>query len=729
MREGARLPFLGALPRPFHIRRGRLEPALEQAAATECLKLIEQGVLEVTTSRPRCVSPLFMVPKPGNKWRLIVDMRVLNLSINAQPFVPETLRSIDVRPGDHLCSVDLKDGFYAIPVARVHQTYLGTEALFPEPTSVTTPSGSVVRVHGWTWMQFAALPMGMSASPFFFQRAIRAVVAALRLQGVRIFPYVDDLLIAGYTASEARQSLSLVLQRLVGLGLHINLSKSDLRPRTGAAGDPVRHLGFLWLTETTSGEVILQLPGDKRCSILRQVRRTLQQASGPLHRFLVHQITGLIIATTNAIVPARALLQSTFACLREHDPQSAFITLSADARRDLSALMMVLAHSTGKALLQPPPTVTVTTDASKLGYGAFLGSGLRADQQLSGEWGVCGQRLSSNRRELLAVLIAVTHFRDSLVKQTIRIRTDNLVTAAYINGQGGRCPELNVVAQLLLKLTWSMQSTIFAEYLPGELNTVADALSRNKPVVQLPNYLEWRTNPVTFHLLDRLHGPFTIDRFATATNALLPRFAARLPGHGAVSGDGLTAPWTNENSYIAAPFRLIPAILHRLQRESRNELATIIAPIWPNRPWFRTLLDMTRAMPTMLEDSSMHVHHDFDDRPAEPLKNASWRLAVFPVWGGAPDPARGRLWLQRLYPSRASAAAHSASLPSARGASSRSGTTPSLTTTHPTTCGSDSSNVCVRTAPDQSRPSASSAQASASSTPWRTKRTRSADPD
>ena len=56
------------------------------------------------------------------------------------------------------------------------------------------------------------------------------VCAYLRLQGIRVFPYLDDWLLVATSQDEASRNTRLTLDLLGDLGLCINREKSQLEP-------------------------------------------------------------------------------------------------------------------------------------------------------------------------------------------------------------------------------------------------------------------------------------------------------------------------------------------------------------------------------------------------------------------------------------------------------------------------------------------------------------------
>ena len=114
--------------------------------------------------------------------------------------------------------------------------------------------------------------------------------------------------------------------------------------------------------------------------------------------------------------------------------------------------------------------MTVTTDASKTGWGAVC-----CGRPARGTWGTASRRLHINVLELLAVFCALKEFLPLFGGEHLLVRTDNTTVVAYINRQGGtRSPDLFRLAYKLL--TWASRHflSIRAAHLPGVRNTGAD---------------------------------------------------------------------------------------------------------------------------------------------------------------------------------------------------------------------------------------------------------------
>ena len=157
---------------------------------------------------------LFLVPKPNNEWRPILDLSKLNLSLKAKKFTmetPETIRT-SLQQVEWVTSIDFKDAYFHIPIQEQSRKYLR------------------FHVQGQTY-QFKALPFGLSTAPLEFTVIAKEVKLMATHKGIRIHQYLDNWLVrvtSHQTCLQHTQKLVEICQRL---GWLVNLNKSELDPQ------------------------------------------------------------------------------------------------------------------------------------------------------------------------------------------------------------------------------------------------------------------------------------------------------------------------------------------------------------------------------------------------------------------------------------------------------------------------------------------------------------------
>ena len=94
-------------------------------------------------------------------------------------------------------------------------------------------------------------------------------------------------------------------------------------------------------------------------------------------------------------------------------------------------------------------------------------------------------KLHINYLELKAVFLALREFKQLVANKIVLVATDNTTVVCYINKEGGM--RLGPLCALLWRiLTWCTvkQVTLKARHIPGQLNVVADKLSRLGQIIQ-----------------------------------------------------------------------------------------------------------------------------------------------------------------------------------------------------------------------------------------------------
>ena len=258
------------------------------------------------------------------------------------------------------------------------------------------------------------------------------------------------------------------------------------------------------------------------------------------------------------------------------------------------------------------------TDASNEGWGAHLG-----DYTTRGLWSKSEGDLHINLLELKAVLLALK--QQFCWNQTVLVYTDNTTVVLYINKEGGMRSG-SLCALLWRLLLWCNQREIVlrARHIPGHLNVIADKLSRHKQVIQT----EWSLLQEIFDLICRKWHTPAVDLFATRFNHKIPRFVSPVPDRLAWQVDALSLRWEDLDAYAFPPTALLGQLLdHRCRR------LILIAPGWPNMPWFWDLVSMSVQIPLSLPKVKNLLTQPFNQCPHRDLFNLNvhaWLLEPQP---------------------------------------------------------------------------------------------------
>ena len=91
-------------------------------------QLIDKNAVELVQNQKSLgfFNRLFLVPKPNNRWRPILDLSKLNLFLKVEKFkmeTPETIRS-SLQQGEWVTSIDFQDAYFHIPIQEQSRKYL-----------------------------------------------------------------------------------------------------------------------------------------------------------------------------------------------------------------------------------------------------------------------------------------------------------------------------------------------------------------------------------------------------------------------------------------------------------------------------------------------------------------------------------------------------------------------------------------------------------------------------
>lgn len=180
----------------------------------EINELIRKGAIrEINESDDLFISNIFVVPKKNGKLRPVINLRSLNEFVSYEKFKQENLNQIlsILQKGDYFCSVDLKDAYFSVPIAKEFQRYLSFQW-----------NGRIYC--------FTVLPFGLSSAPRIFTKILKPVYAYLRSTGIRCSYYLDDSLIMNQSQVLCMKNTQLIIDTLHSLGFHVNFEKTVTTP-------------------------------------------------------------------------------------------------------------------------------------------------------------------------------------------------------------------------------------------------------------------------------------------------------------------------------------------------------------------------------------------------------------------------------------------------------------------------------------------------------------------
>ena len=388
---------------------------------------------------------LFIVPKPNQKWRPILDLSALSKFLSVKTFKMETIW-ISLQQGEWVTSLDFSNAYFHIPIHTGSLKYL--------------------RFHFQNQScQFRALPFGLSTAPMEFTCVVKEVKLMAQSLGIRIHQYLDDWLIRAPTKESCHQgtrSLALCQE----LGWVVNLQKSKLEPK-----QTFEFVGYRY--DLSQG--LVQLTQNRWESILQKVESILSKPTCQVRKFM--SLIGLLTATEKQAPLGRLHMRPIQYHLKRHWRVPESLEKEIPVPRYLHLHLLWWTKKANVLIGQPLHTlghaIQVFTDASKEGWGAHLG-----DFTTSGTWSVPESHLHINFLELKAVLLALKRFQHLVQGKVILVATDNTTVVAYINKEGGmRSGSLCALLWRLLCWCNLRQIVLKVRHIPGRLNVIADKLS------------------------------------------------------------------------------------------------------------------------------------------------------------------------------------------------------------------------------------------------------------
>ena len=592
LREGYTLPFQTRphlTSSPTVISR-YVDPHRNSYLLEALHQLIDKNAIELVHNQTSLgfFNRLFLVPKPNNKWRHILDLSKLNLFLKVEKFkmeTPETIRT-SLQQGEWVTSVDFKDAYFHIPIQAQSRKYLR------------------FHVQGWTY-QFKALPFGLSTVPMEFTVLVKEVKLMAIRMGIRIHQYLDDWLVRARSQETCLRHTQILVKMCQDLGWLVNLEKSELEPK-----QVFDFVGYQF--DLRSGRV--RPTPDRWQSLQDKIQALLVLPACPVRQFM--SLIGLLTATEKQVHLGR-LHMRPIQWHRKNNwrvPESLekIIPLPRSLHPHLQWWLEEDNVLQGQPLHPIRHALQIFTDASKEGWGAHLN-----EFTARGSWSVPESKLHINYLELKAVFLALKEFQDLCVGKIVLVATDNTTVVAYINKEGG------MRSGLLCALLWRIltgcsqrQVTLKARHIPGHLNVIADKLSRLGQTIQT----EWSLLPEVFQqICKRWHLP-QIDLFATRFNHKLPQFVSPVPDSLAVAVDALTLPWEDLDAYAFPPTAILGKVVEKLL-DSPCKRLILIAPGWPNMPWFWDLVNMSSQVPLSLPNLPSLLTQPFNQIPHRNLTN------------------------------------------------------------------------------------------------------------
>ena len=410
----------------------RRPPFAARDAEDEILdEMLHTGVIEPSASS--WASPVCMVKKKDGTFRFCVDYRRVNAVSKRDAFpIPDVQDALDsLRGARWFATIDLLSGYWQ----------LGMTERAKERSAFCTRRGL---------FHFTRMPFGLAGAPSSFCRLMSGVLHDLLWQVC--ICYLDDIIIYARTQQELLDRLDIVLSRLHQYRLKAKPSKCVLfKTQIEFLGYLVSHRGAEPLPDKLA--CIRDWP-TPHC--LRDVRAFYGLAS--YYRRFVRNFAAIA-------EPLSSLTRKNNRFQWTEEAQQAF-----------DSLKTALLEAGTLAFPFPDVPCILDTDASDVAIGSVLSQVIDGQERPIAFFSKVLNKSQRNycptRRELLAVVASLQHFRHYLLSAKVILRTDHH-SLKWLNTF--KRPE-GILARWIETLA-EFDYTI--EHRPGRLHCNADGVSRS----------------------------------------------------------------------------------------------------------------------------------------------------------------------------------------------------------------------------------------------------------
>lgn len=431
-------PAVFVRPRP-------LPPDKYQKVKAEFQQMQDMGICR--PSRSNWASPLHVVVKKNGELRPCGDYRQLNAITKPDRYpIPRIQDGTFLLHGKTIFSrIDMQRAYHNIPIY---------EKDIPK-TAIACPFGL---------FEFMRLGFGFKNAAATFQRFLNDEV----LRNVNnIFIYIDDVIIASSSEFEHRVHVREVLSRLNKYGITINMAKCEFGKS---------ELNFLGFRVSKDGI----RPLDEQVKVISEFKRP--NTIDELRRFL-----GMVNFYRRHLPKAASIHDKLNIFLHNAKKKDkSLIPWNAEALEAFEQCKQSLKNAVTLSFPSPDAPLALMADCSNTCAGAVL------QQKEGGSWKPLGffstklsdaqQRYSTYDRELLAIYLAIKHFRPLVEGRSFTVYTDHKPLVFSL--QRNKISK-NDTPRRIRQLDFILQFCTDIKHISGEENIVADCLSRIESVSEL----------------------------------------------------------------------------------------------------------------------------------------------------------------------------------------------------------------------------------------------------
>ena len=496
----------------------RIPPHLQKEVKEQLDELVRLGVL--VEANGSWASPICVVRKRSGKARVVCDMRRLN-AVTALPSypIPKIADVLEGLKGSSIfTTLDMNMAYYQVKINPEHQ----------HKATITTP---------WNNYSFTRMCFGLSGASFTCARLLNIVLGDIIPS--KCLCYFDDVIIRGGNFEEMMENLGAVLSRMFKAGLTLNLAKCLFcQPKVTFLGHEVSSEGLS--PDPVKVQTVLSWP----------IPKTAKQMSSFLG--LSNYFKAFIKGYAVICAPLFRLCNRDVRFEWTDECQLAFDRLKRALTEAPVLTLPAFDEGAGEFILE--------CDASGSGVGAVLlqmtSEGEKVIAYGSKRLSKSQRNYSATKRELLACVEFIAHFKHYLLGKKFWLRTDHSSLQWLYNF---RSP-----TGILARWIETLSAFDFEiQYKRGSSNGAADALSR-MPAQTSDAVTQTESDFQSFRITDSAHWSLSYIRAEQEADPVTSELAQHVSRGIKPQRQQLKhcAPWVRQWSRL----RLLHGVLFRTYR-------------------------------------------------------------------------------------------------------------------------------------------------------------------
>lgn len=415
------------------------------------------------------LSPIGLVPKPDNSWRLITHLSYPSGN-SVNDGIDESLCSVSYTSFDKVAQMVFKLGKGALMAKRDIKSAFRLLPMHPDEFYLLG-----IKIDGEYYID-KMLPMGLSLSCALFEKFATFIQWLVYYKsGIdSLQHYLDDFIFAGEKDSgNCLELVNTFTSVCLEIGVPIAEDKSV---------GPTTVLTFLGL-ELDSNYMCIRIPALK-VEELKQILQALVQRKKLTLRDL-QRLVGKLNFFSKAIISSRAFLRRFYDAMIGLKKPFHKIRVTSELRQDMHLWLEFLEEFNGVQFI--PEDVWINSDqmqlftdsagSANLGCGCFL-HGKWAFFSWPKSWLNCTILQDVTFLEMIPVLLSVYLWGGMLKGMKILLHIDNEALVSVINRQTSRSKRLMFLIRKFVLLCMKLEICFRAVHISSESNEIADSISR-----------------------------------------------------------------------------------------------------------------------------------------------------------------------------------------------------------------------------------------------------------